>query len=311
MLFFAIVAIVEWLAQIVGWKHEDLLAKVVPQSLLYQDFNTNYPIHYGSTVLKSNAFIFDEPSFCSQFLALGLLGQLVIKVRWWKIALFALGIVATVSGTGIIVLIAGVVAIAVSRGLKYTIATAIVVAIVIAVLPHTPAGSLFSARTGEATAQGSSGNLRFVEPYQRLYDQSLVKPFSTIIVGQGPGAGDRQANRYFFATGLPLISPTIPKLIVEYGILGMLCFMGFFLIAIGARAPSIPFAIALFVFFAVLQGALLLPLVPYTCLLVGGMYPGASAKRAKWDAPEVQQTVAAPLPRRSIQSTAAMRSRAT
>ncbi len=93
-------------------------------------------------------------------------------------------------------------------------------------------------------------------------------------MGQGPGAGDRAASRYFVETSLPLISPTVPKLVVEYGIPAAVAFMWFFLTTLGARPPSVPFAIALFVLYAVLQGALLLPVMPYTCMLLSTLYSG-------------------------------------
>jgi hypothetical protein len=273
MTFFAVVAIVEWGAQVVGWTHQDLITNVFPSSWLYQNFNTNYPVQYGSSILKSNAFVFDEPSVLSQFLALGMLAQLTLGIRWVRMVLFGLALVATVSGTGVIVLVVGLAAIALSRGFKYALATLLLSALAVVLLALTPAGSLFGQRAGETSSSGSSGNLRFVQPYTRLYDISFDGPVVTALVGQGPGAGDRQAIRYQAETGLPLISPNVPKLIVEYGIPAMALFMWFIIYVFGARAPSIPFAIALFTFYAILQGALLLPLMPYACMLLSAMYP--------------------------------------
>lgn len=280
MTVFAVITILEWTAQVVGWRHQDFVADIVPPHMLYADFNTNYPVSYGSSILKPNAFVFLEPSVCSQFLALGLLGQLLLGGRRpLRVLLFALALLATVAGTGVVVLIVGVVAIAFSRGLKFTLALAVVAALVIIVIPLTPAGSVFSSRASETSSQGSSGNLRFVAPYQRLFDSSLQSGLTQELVGQGPGAGDRQAAVYFNETSLPLISPTLPKLIVEYGIPAALAFMAFFLFALGSSPPSVPLAFALFTFYAVLQGALLLPLMPYTCMLLSTLYSGKPRKR--------------------------------
>ena len=274
MTVFAVIAILEFLAQVVGWTHQDCVADVVPSNMLYADFNTNYPVSYGSSILKSNAFVFLEPSVCSQFLALGLLGQLLLGGRPVRLLLFSLAILATVAGTGVVVLIVGVVAIALSRGLKFTLVLAVAAALVIIVIPLTPAGSVFSSHASETSSQGSSGNLRFVAPYQRLFDSSLQSGLTQALEGQGPGAGDRQAAAYFNETSLPLISPTLPKLIVEYGVLAALAFMAFFLFTLGSSPPSVPLALALFTFHAVLQGALLIPLMPYTCMLLSTLYSG-------------------------------------
>ncbi len=274
MAVFAMITILEFAAQLLGWRHQDFVADLVPSNMLYADFNTNYPISYGSSILKPNAFVFLEPSVCSQFLALGLLGQLLMGGRPLRLLLFATAILATVAGTGVVILIVGAVAIAFGRGLKFTVMLAVAAAIVIIVIPLTPAKGVFSSRASETSSQGTSGNLRFVAPYQRLFDSSLQSGLTQALEGQGPGAGDRQAAAYFNETSLPLISPTLPKLIVEYGVPAALAFMAFFLFTLGSAPPSIPLAVALFTFYAVLQGALLIPLMPYTCMLLSTLYSG-------------------------------------
>jgi hypothetical protein len=96
------------LAQVFGlWAYEDYLKTFVPAQFLAQGYNTSFPMEYGSSIVKANAFVFLEPSFLSQFLALALVVGVIVRVRSWQLLVLALGMASTLSGTGILLLVVG------------------------------------------------------------------------------------------------------------------------------------------------------------------------------------------------------------
>lgn len=260
-------AVFQFLLQVAGWQYSDVVGNLVPTNLLMHNFNTSYPVQYGSPLYKSNAFIGLEPSFTSQFLAVGLVASVLRSGRWWRLPLFMLAILSTVSGTGVLLLgIAGVL-LAVHKGLRFTLSALAVVAVVVTVLSFTPAANIFASRATEASSSQSSGSLRFVQPYTRMY--SIISGDSTaVILGKGPGWSDRDAASFLAATNLPLNYAFLPKLVLEYGLLGGAAFLALVFLAFVRGSPSFVLSGTLLFFYVVLSSSLLNPVVPYLALLL-------------------------------------------
>ena len=282
-------ALLQFAIQLVGWRYEDILGNIIPSGYLMEGFNTSYPVQYGSDLYKSNAFICLEPSFCSQFLAFGLVVCILRSGRWWRYPVYILALLTTVSGTGLLLLAAAMVLLAVHKGLRFALTALIGVSLVLLVLSFTPAADIFAARATETSSSNSSGNLRFVAPYERTW-AALDKDPMTVLFGTGPGWADRDASRYFQTTGLPLNYALVPKLVLEYGVLGTLAFGAFIVTMFVRGSPSFVLSGTTLVFYSLLSGGLLMPVVSTVGMLLVAWFT-ITPEDERWDR---SRTTAAP-----------------
>lgn len=272
MIVGAILAIGQWVAQIAGgWTYTDLLARVLPASFLLQNYNTTYPIQYGSTIMKSNGVIFLEPSFCSQFLALAVIAQLVQGGKRWRIPLYVAGLLTTISGTGLLLLAFGLTVLAWRRGALWSFGVLGATVVVITTIAVTPAGKLFAERAQEARESQSSVSLRFTDPYARAFDDLGLKT-NAAIVGHGPGFVEEEAKVYQERTDLALAFPPVPKLATEYGIFAAVAFAAFMIAAFWTRTPAKTIAASLLFMHLILSGSLLQPPTVYLALLLASFF---------------------------------------
>ncbi len=271
MVIGAILSLGQWMGQMLGWRYTDLLADVVPSALLLENYATAYPVRYGSEIYKSNGVFFLEPSFCSQFLALAAIIQLVRGGKRWRLPVYAAGILPTVAGTGLLLLAFGLMLISLRRRPIWSFAVVAVTVLTTVLVAITPAGDLFAERTEETTTRGSSFSLRFVEPYEHAYDDLGVDT-RTPFTGRGPGYTQRRAEADFERTDLMLLFPVVPKLVAEYGLLAALVFTFFTVYAFCARVPSSTIALSILFMHLTLSGSLLQPTTVYLSLLLTSIF---------------------------------------
>jgi hypothetical protein len=267
----AAVCIGQYVAQLAGWTFEDLLAFLPTNTLASTDeYNLSYPLSYGSSIYKSNGIVFLEASFCSQFLAMAIIVQILLGRRWWRIALLGVGLVTTFSGTGIVLLGAGLLVLAVRRGGRWAARAAVCLAAAAIAVSFTPAGTLLLERSTETAQQGSSGYIRFVAPYE-LVLASVPEDTSALLVGRGPGSISRDAE-FFNPNNVEANYPTIPKLVGEYGLPAALAFLAFILMLFLRGAPSATLGLMAGLLFFVLSSALLTAPIVYFAWLISGLF---------------------------------------
>jgi hypothetical protein len=79
-------------------------------------------------------------------------------------------------------------------------------------------------RVNEFSTQGSSGSARFVAPVQLLQEQiGDGSDIVHLLLGNGPGSVTRAVRSYTF------FDPTWARLLFEYGLLGSIAFLWFFI----------------------------------------------------------------------------------
>ncbi|WP_380171005.1 hypothetical protein ACFEMC_18615 [Kineococcus sp. DHX-1] len=301
MLVFAAIGILQVLVQFAGiWSYTDLLRSVVPQNLLFQGYNTSYPIEYGSPVIKANAFVFVEPSVFSQFLALALLSVLSRGKEYWRVAVFAVALVCTVTGTGIMVLGFGLMVLAVRRGGLWAVRAAVVLAVAGVAALLSPVGPILLSRTGEAGQTNSSGSLRFVQPYEYLLNRWSSDPWS-ILTGLGPGQADRISDAIFAETGLPISFAGAVKMVLEYGVPASVLAGVFLYVAVVRRSPAPTVALAAIFLNAVTSSSFLAANIFYVLLPMAVLFVGRRTELSVWERQrrQVEQTPgqhAAPFP---------------
>ena len=258
MVVVAFVALAQSAAQLAGWRYQDPLA-VAPSQLLLQTYNTSYPVQYGSPIMKANAVVFLEPSFCSQFLAIALLMQLLLGGHRWRLPLYAGALLATVSGTGLLLLGVGLAVLSIRRGPAFMARVLLLLTVTVAVIASTPLGEILASRSTEQVEVNSSGNARFVAPYA-LVATGLTRDTATLVIGRGPGIVSRTVGfEHFNEERIEANYPVVPKLAAEYGLIAAVLFCGFITVALVYRTPSVTVSAAMLMLYFVLSGSLLQP----------------------------------------------------
>ncbi len=255
----AVAAVGQMVAQLTGlWAWEDYLTEWVSRDWLVQGFNVSIPVVYDSPIHKSNGLVLLEPSFLSQLCAVAVVVALVLRRPAWQILVLGLGIVVSLSGTGIVLLAAGLAVLLVRRPRLVRPGYVVAVAAAVAVVLLSPAGALLQSRIGETSEQGSSGYLRFVAPYTEVARGLDVDPLR-YLVGAGPGTSERLLESDRVGAGTPVVYTIAPKLAFEYGLVAAAAFCAFLGVCLWRRPPwaVVPSAVA--VMLLLLSGSLLQP----------------------------------------------------
>ncbi|GAA4674662.1 hypothetical protein GCM10025780_18940 [Frondihabitans cladoniiphilus] len=212
----ALVSLVQFVGQYAGIANVDWFTRLVPAQFLVQGYSPNAPVHYGQSLLRSNAFVFLEPSFLSLSLGMAVLVAVRTGRGWFQLTILLAGMVPTLAGNGIAVLIPGLVITLFSPVRRNLLALlpGLIAAIVVATV--SPLGRLYLGRSTEANSSGSSSSLRFVQPYTTLLPASLDSPFHTLF-----GHGASTSDPFLDNQGLIAVTrPIVPKVLFEYGMLG-------------------------------------------------------------------------------------------
>lgn len=262
----AIVAIVQMAIQVAGVHYSDPLTRL-PAKFLVQGYNTLAPVRYGSPIYRANAVVFLEPSFLSQYLALSFVIGLVHGATWRKLLLDSVGILTTVSGTGIVLIGLAAVLLTVWQANLWLFRIAVPALILVLAVQATPASNVFGQRLNERKSDESSFTQRFRAPFDRAWDLS-ERDDMALLFGAGPGAAERDAEAVFKETGNPISYSPLTKLPIEYGLVGLVAFGGFTVFVFFGGTPSLVVAFAVAVFFFLLSGSLLQPPTVALCWIL-------------------------------------------
>jgi hypothetical protein len=230
ILLVGVVGILQFLLQFAGISLFSFAEFGVPiRYTLEMYYNISNAVGFGG-LYKANGFLV-EASVYSQFMALGLAIELVYFRRSRHLAIFALGLVLSFSGTGWMVLgafVAGAVVRLGARGLMIGFGALAVSALALGVLAFTLPDQFeyFVGRVDEFSSPGSSAHIRFVSPWWALSDIMEETPWA-LLVGAGAGAAERLHTQVSYLYGIN--SPM--KVLVEYGLPGLVAYFMLFLAA--------------------------------------------------------------------------------
>lgn len=268
------------------WSYEDWLAGWVSPDLLIGDYNTHIPLVYDSPDFKANAFVMLEPSFLSQFCALAVIVGLMVRVRAWMLLVLVAGVASAVSGTGIILLIAGAVLVLFRAPGRIRPLYLLAIGGGLALLWYSPVAPLLLERAGETSQRGTSGYQRFVQPYTEVL-QGLAEEPSHYLVGAGAGSAERLlASDKGGVAGEAVVYTVVPKLAFEYGLIAGGLFLLLIVFSLLHRAPwrVVPGALVVMTF--VLTGGLHQPATAFLAFFLSGFWTAGSCGPSETDPPE-------------------------
>ncbi|RKR73551.1 hypothetical protein [Frondihabitans australicus] len=249
----AIVALLQFGLQYVGLPNVDWIGTLLPTEFTVQGFSPNAFIVYGSELRRSNGVIFLEPSFLSMYLGLAILIGIRRRTHWAVLLILLAGMVPTLAGNGLVILIPGAILTFFSPIRRNLLALLPGLVAAVAAAAVTPLGRLYVGRSGEASNSTSSSSFRFVQPYTRFLPASFDSPFHTLF-GHGSGTADDYLN----GLGLSDITrATIPKILFEYGMAGAVGILGVICVLFALGLAGRPWLLGLAFAFLFLNASLL------------------------------------------------------
>ena len=256
----AVLGIVQFIAQyLIGPALPFSLDLFLPESLSLEGFNQLIPLSYGASVYKSNGVFLAEPSFFSQFLAVGVIVEVVGRCRPSRLALYLVALLCSYSGSGLIML-AVFVPFYLAQRRQFTLVAlgGLCLAIIVLAADMLQLDALIS-RAAEFSDPGSSGYARFISPLVYIREHLFADPL-TLLLGRGPGTVTEHFESYYY---MPF-DPTWAKLLYEFGLLGFATYLVFFAVATcGAegRALAGPITFTYFILGGYLQDPFVLSLL--------------------------------------------------
>ncbi|MEP6563145.1 MAG: hypothetical protein ABJD68_18955, partial [Nakamurella sp.] len=148
-----------------------------------------------------------------------------VRARLWIVLVLILGLVSTVSGSGVVIVLVGVTVMLFHRSRRLLLRYAVLAVGAVALASLTPFGSLLIGRSTEFQYENSSTTLRAIEPYRLLYPQ-WIEHFNGVLLGYGPGSSQRIVAD---SNVLGLLVPSPAKVFFEYGLLPGLVLAAFIL----------------------------------------------------------------------------------
>lgn len=193
----------------------------LPDALQVQAFNKQGPLAYGYNIYRSNGVFLLEPSFFSQFMAIGIAFELAVTGAWMRAAIMGVALVLSYSGTGMIVLAVCLPVVAVVYRRWQLVPLAVLAGAAVVIGADYLNLDLLVSRANEFQSSGSSAFARFVGGFY-LFDQFLWDEPVRALLGYGAGT----FKDYAPLVSVPVAEMAVPKMVFEFGLLGGLLYFG-------------------------------------------------------------------------------------
>lgn len=223
--------------------------RILPDAFFIPGYNLIIP--FQGSYLKSTGLWFLEPSIFSQTLALGLLIELAYFRRLDRIALYGCAYLTSLSGTGALLLFVMGPLIMLRNRSAGLIALGITALAILFLLRDLPILTVFFERAAEFGEVRSSGSMRMIAPYWAVGDILLSDP-RVLLAGVGPGQWGWGMSELDY----PVQDSGWLKLLFEYGLIGAVPFLVFYLYCLFAFSPDRLLSFACLLQFAFLGGYL-------------------------------------------------------
>jgi hypothetical protein len=266
MVFPACIVIVQYAYQkLTGLSDPISMDRIIPKSMLLPGFF--YEAHYpwNSTFSRPNGLFFLEPSFASAFAASAAIIDITYFRRPYRIILMVVATFLSMGATGTLMLVVAAPFLLARETPRVgvVVATTGVVLLTAMYLLDVPLPLI--SRVDELHKIDSSGAGRLLLPGFQLI--ALLSDPSYLLMGDGAGSINPSNGRAVPA----MVAWPIVKLVSEYGLVALISFLVFYLLAIAGNF-NLPLKIALSVVYFFTGGYLLSPtlveLLAILCVVV-------------------------------------------
>jgi hypothetical protein len=242
-LLIAVCGIVQFFAQfLIGFRDAFPIENLAPKNFVISGFHYLNPLSYGSTTYKANGIFMQEPSFFSQLVAIGLIVEMTVFKRIVPILVMVLALMVSYSGTGLVILAVCVPVLLISKR-RLDLLAIIVLALFFLVLFAAPLRlTVLIDRISEFGNLNSSASMRFVS-WVFLLGDTLFSDTTRLLFGYGPGSFRDIALLVPF----PVAEMMHSKMLIEYGVLGFMAYLGFISYCIFTSPAPLPVKLAVFV----------------------------------------------------------------
>ncbi len=257
--FCAGLGILQFLLQfVIGPDNAFFIDTMLPESIVQKGFHEMNPVKANSTIYKSTGFFFLEPAVFCQFLAIGLIIEMVYFRKIWRILLLLVGIIMTFSGTGLITLFL-LAPIYLLQHRRFIILFAGIALLFSAPLwaPAVGLGKMID-RATEFNNPHSSGYARFLSILPTL-DTYVLKENNSTLFGLGAGSILKVLGSQ--TRDYEAHNPSWGKMLFEYGIIGGLTYFIFMGYLFWISQGSAYIKIAIFLTFMILGEYILTPTI--------------------------------------------------
>ena len=239
------------------------LDTLLPEAFIYREYVYLQPVVWGSSFMKPNGFFMLEASFLSQFLALAIVVELIYFQRMWVLMLFAAAVLATVAGTGLVLLAVTLPFLLVRMKPRLLVPLLVAGSLLAAAAVATGWTDVVYQRLGTFAQPGTSAHSRFVAPFELPVATVQEEGARSVFVGDGPGNVQENHNDQW---------NVFAKVVIEYGVLPFVIFLVFSIVTALRHRDSTVLAWALLVVFYFLSGAFLQPPIVYLMFVLAMGY---------------------------------------
>lgn len=225
------------------------LDSIIPESLQFTGYNYLQPVRWMSPYFKPNAIFMLEVSQISQFSAIALMVEIAFFRRPVFTVLYAVAIMLTFSGTGILVLAFCLPVLATRLSPRLVVMSVLSLGGALLAAWLIGWSDEVGSRIFEFSTPGTSGYYRFTIP-ALLFAQLILDPSYFF---SGAGAGTTPKGTVY------LLLP-FAKVLSEYGILTFFSFYSFLLVAVFRNSPSWIVSYAVFVLYNLAGSTFALPM---------------------------------------------------
>ncbi len=246
MLVFVGVTLAQHVIQLtISWRAWPDLNRMLPEQWLVPSYNYIQPIIYGSRYMKPNGVAFLEVSLLSQFIALALAFELVLFRRPIRLIVLTSGLLMTLAGTGALLMAMTLPVLLGRMRLRSAVAIIAILIVVCVVAFRLGWFDIVSSRMDEYKHNGTSANMRFILPAERLLE--FLHDPRGLIAGIGAGQIEKGGNFIWW----PFV-----KVAIEYGLVAAILFYGWVIYSLFRGAPERAIAFVLIVWYS-FEGTLL------------------------------------------------------
>ncbi len=220
-------------------------------------------------IIKANGFFLKEASTLSLVAAMAVALEFTDRARPAVLLCLVAGLLASMSGTGLFILLAVLLIPTSRRGASTSVLALVGMVLLIAVDAGDSGMHIWTARVDEFSEEGTSGYARFVAPIE-IFKTWASGPLGQLLLGNGAGSYQRFVDQL----NLPyeINDPTWARMFFEYGLFGAGLLIALFLRRCGCSTLQLPVCNAFLVAWLFAGGEILNPQfveVVWVCSLYG------------------------------------------